>query len=239
MCTLSITHYEADVGGEHQPLTRSPGPIIIGQEDSALDKAFSNMSVNGYRQPNGFQYARNSSSYQTNLSARPLGDRKEASVLHTPPAFGSIAAGYGTAAVSLSSPTWSPNSDSYNGYGTSSALWSPYSPGTIGQERGSAIFPSQRRTLQHQQPRVHVRFSGRHQHEFSAVHHNVVDVDRIQAGLDVRTTVRIDPYNAYVSADDIFRSCYAIYQTKSTRSVVLTVRTIMKLTTLENAQRDC
>ena len=31
----------------------------------------------------------------------------------------------------------------------------------------------------------------RHNHEFASGHHNVVDIERIRQGLDVRTTVRI------------------------------------------------
>ena len=184
---MSISRYEPDNEGNHQSFTRSPGPIIIGQEDSALDKAFGGMSVSDYCQPSGLQPPRNPSSYQGSLSARLLNDRKEANTSYTLPSFGSAAPGYGTA-MPLSSPPWSATSSSYNGYGTSSSLWSPYSPGTIGQERGSGAFLSQRRTFQ-QHPRAHVRYGGRHQHDFPAIHHNVVDVDRIQAGLDVRTTV--------------------------------------------------
>ena len=78
-------------------------------------------------------------------------------------------------------------------------MWSPYSPGTIGQERGSPT------TISHHhfeafrpQSRTLSRVSSRQQVDFVNANHNVVEVDRIRAGLDVRTTVSLHATNSSV-----------------------------------------
>jgi hypothetical protein len=50
------------------------------------------------------------------------------------------------------------------------------------------ISPSSETVLTHQR-RGPPCFGGRHTHDFASGHHNVVDVERIRRGLDVRTTV--------------------------------------------------
>lgn len=62
-------------------------------------------------------------------------------------------------------------------------------PGAIGQERATAP-PAQIRSRPYpQQHHAPSRVVGRQNSDYSSGHHNVVDVERIRRGLDVRTTV--------------------------------------------------
>ncbi|KAI9836681.1 MAG: hypothetical protein M1819_001317 [Sarea resinae] len=61
-------------------------------------------------------------------------------------------------------------------------------PGAIGQERGQFCHPQYRTGPQSPQRRGQPRHGGRHDH---GGHHNVVDIERIRRGLDVRTTIML------------------------------------------------
>ena len=77
----------------------------------------------------------------------------------------------------------------YPGYGVPLPPWLAYGPGAIGQERGLAPSPHSRTGHYSQQHRGPARVVGRQNNEYTSGHHNVVDVERIRRGLDVRTTV--------------------------------------------------
>lgn len=64
-----------------------------------------------------------------------------------------------------------------------------YGPGAIGQERGTVPSPQVRSGPYPQQQRGPLRVVGRQNNDYTSGHHNVVDVERIRRGLDVRTTV--------------------------------------------------
>ncbi|KAL8828891.1 MAG: hypothetical protein Q9170_006408 [Blastenia crenularia] len=85
----------------------------------------------------------------------------------------------------------SPNLRSYPASGIRTPSWgafntTPYGPGAIGQERNLPTSPF---NSGHHPPRPSLGHGGRHAREFSGGHHNIVDVDRIRQGADVRTTV--------------------------------------------------
>ncbi len=91
-------------------------------------------------------------------------------------------------------------------------------PGAIGQERGQAYPTHFRNGGYSPQRRGPPRFGGRHAHDFASGHHNVVDVDRIGRGLDVRTTVSEYPFpQLHVTSNQACRSCYATFQTRLIR----------------------
>lgn len=167
-------------------------PLIVGQQNTGLDKAFENMSLTNCHDnyPNDvlnvpmapqFVYtpsADRSLGYQgqyiTEQSVSPLEDYVSA---FTPRSSGPT------------SP-WSPVNSPYANYGLHSPIWTPYAPGTIGQERRVQALPQVRPGHFLQQQRSLGKLSGRQSHEHSSGHHNVVDVERIRQGTDVRTTVR-------------------------------------------------
>ena len=172
-----------------QTPAESNGPIIIDQEDSGLDMALKEMTVSDFREAIGSDTAHRSSPSNTTPVARSFTYRKEVGGQHTPTPLNNLLQGY-SAPVSLYSPSWSPASNPYTGYGYPSPLWSPYSPGAIGQERGSPALPHDRQPNYQQHPKSHGRLGVRQYPDFASGHHNVVDIDRIRRGEDVRTTVR-------------------------------------------------
>lgn len=63
-----------------------------------------------------------------------------------------------------------------------------FGPGAVGQERISPLSPFD---ALHHQSRGPFRHGGRHTREHSSGHHNIVEVDRIRQGADVRTTIML------------------------------------------------
>lgn len=179
-CSLGITKYEPDIVKAVKTPKHKPGPIIIGQEDAALEQTFSRMHMHDYHGTNSsnLRATGQGSSPNRQVSCRQGTPSSLTTPMHT----------FGDATSEYTAP-WSPSSISYGGYGVPSPIWSSYSPGAIGQERGSVSHHHVRHAGSHHQMRTSGKFGGRHQHDFAAIHHNVVDVDRIRAGLDVRTTV--------------------------------------------------
>ena len=188
MCTLTVARYEPQNKVADQRVQDSTGPIIIGQEDTGLDRSFNGLSVSNHRGTMGTDPARHASYYNTTPVPRSFTYRKGGVGQHTPRPLNSFGQALGSP-VSLHSPAWSPCSNPYASYGVQSPIWSPYSPGTIGQERGSPMLPQGRQDRHRQQHRTAARAGGRQNADFSSGHHNVVDTNRIRRGEDVRTTV--------------------------------------------------
>lgn len=96
-------------------------------------------------------------------------------------------------------------------------------PGAIGQERHPPLSPS---NPVHEIPRTLSRPGGRHVRAHSGGHHNVVDVDRIRKGADVRTTVCSSPRFRCTLGMTMPRSCC---ETSPTRLIRYDVRVSMKI----------
>ena len=88
----------------------------------------------------------------------------------------------------LQSPFWTPYTPGAIGQERGTPIMSPYTPGAIGQDRGNSIMSPYSGIYPYQQ-RTPGKLIGRSPHDYSSGHHNVVDVERIRQGLDVRTTV--------------------------------------------------
>lgn len=181
MCSVSAKSYTPDSNAFEGRWSRPPGPIIIGQDNPDLSKVFNRMNLKQQEAaglvPQTDFFANRSPSLATSYT-----DRKGSLGVHTPsPLVGLGHGGHGT--LSPYSPSWIPSARIY---GTPSPVWSPYSPGTIGQERDSPTPLSDMCLQSRGDIRMHSRQS------FDVIHsgHNVVDIARIRAGLDVRTTVR-------------------------------------------------
>lgn len=189
MFSLTIEAYEPDVSPKEKTPVKTMGPIIIGPDDSGLDKTLADLSIRGRHDRTQAASIRQSP-YQSSPVAKSFTDRKEAVGQHTPSPLSAFNQGSGTAG-SLYGASWSP---SFHNYGVQSPMWSPYSPGTIGQERGTPTTLNHHHLdMFHPQSRTLSRASSRQHLDFANANHNVVDVDRIRAGLDVRTTVSFGP----------------------------------------------
>ena len=98
--------------------------------------------------------------------------------------------------VSDRSSCWSPTYNPYANYAVPSPLWLPYGPGAVGQERGVLTLPhyrqghyGQRQNVQNKIGGRQDKIGGRQRLDYASGHHNVVNINRIGQGIDVRTTV--------------------------------------------------
>ena len=190
MSTLSIAPYQPDLEGSTQRLSKSPGPLIVGQETS-LESNLANMSPFDHLDTYGPETTSSSSRSQHPYSApasRPLTYRKEFNEQHTPSSHHNYSQGY-VGGASDQSPFWSPNYSTFMNSGLQSPIWSPFNPGAIGQERGAPTLLQQRQGYYPQQNRGQSKIGGRQSHDYASGHHNIVDIERIRQGIDVRTTV--------------------------------------------------
>lgn len=192
--------------------TKDQGPLVIGQENSGLENAFGNMSVSGRQEyydagvPNT---AFVSPYFPPNPGSRSLSYRRDIAGQQLPSALDNCRFNGYVARSSSSSPQWSPvyspfpdgtlqspcwaaySPGAYSPSSYSPGMYNPYgySPGAIGQERIVHHTPQPRALYCLQQQRGLTKLVGRQNHDYASVHHNVVDVDRIRQGTDVRTTV--------------------------------------------------
>ena len=75
--------------------------------------------------------------------------------------------------------------------------WEMLGPGAIGQERGQVYQPQLKNGGFSSHRHGPLKFGSRQPHDFASGHHNVVDVERIRRGLDVRTTVGPDQVSSW------------------------------------------
>lgn len=156
----------------------SSGPSMIVQ-DFGLEKALGSMSLNTHR-VNGPQTPRtpiHSPFPFTTPSNSQFPFRKYPNGLYTPSSLSSY-----------QTPGWSPTYSPCSEFPQQSPIWSAFSPGTIGQERGAPLL-SQTQGHYVQQQRGQGSMAVRRYPDNSSGHHNVVDIERIRQGTDVRTTV--------------------------------------------------
>ena len=198
MCALSIDHYKPDIESLVQYPPKSPGPLIIGQEDTSLENALGNMSVSmsvNSTDKRGLYSSRTVSSpalsprSYSSSSHKFISNRKDLNGENTAMSLGDYTQGCTSDRIGQRS-CWGPAINMFSEYTLPSPVWSQFHPGTIGQERGVPSLPSHRQNYPQQQQRGQSRAGGRQHHEYATGHHNVVDVDRIRLGTDVRTTVR-------------------------------------------------
>lgn len=191
MCTLSIAPYQPDLEGPTQRLSKSPGPLIIGQEtslegDLASMSPFDRLDTYGPETSSSSSYSQHP--YSTPAS-RSLTYRKDFSQQHTASSHHSYSQGFLGESCNQS-PFWSPNCSTFLNSGLHSPIWSAFNPGAIGQERGTSTHLHPRQGVYPQQCRGQSKIGGRQSHDSASGHHNIVDIDRIRRGIDVRTTVR-------------------------------------------------
>ncbi len=190
MCTLSIAPYQPDVAGLSQRLSKSPGPLIVGQETS-LESDLASMSPFDRLDTYGAEISRSSSHSQhpySTTGSRPLAYRKDFDQHNMPSSHHNYSQGF-VGGSSDQSPFWSPKYSTFLNSGLQSPIWSAFNPGAIGQERGTPTFLNQRQGYFQQQNRGQNKIGGRQSHDHASGHHNFVDIDRISKGIDVRTTV--------------------------------------------------
>ena len=197
---LNTKRHEPDLQDTSRQSPKRIGPLIIGEEDIGIDTALQKMSLTSSCTTTRQEIMR-SASFPSFLESTPMHRsltlRKDLSGQHTPSPLDNSLNGCDRSS-NRSSPFWSPTYGSGSGFGIPSSIWSSGSPGAIGQEREAILSPSLSGFYQHplgngafdlQQQRSLYK-GGRRHNEHNIGSHNVVDVNRIRVGLDVRTTVK-------------------------------------------------
>ena len=185
---MSIAHYEPDLAALTRRLSKSPGPLIIGQETS-LERDLASMSPFDRLDTYGPEPSSSSLHSQRPFSASAnLTYRKDLNEQHTPTSHQIYNQDY-MGGISNHSPLWSPNYSRFLNSGPQSPIWPSFNPGAIGQERGTPTLLHQRQGYYPQQTRALGKIGARQSHDYASGHHNIVDIDRIRQGIDVRTTV--------------------------------------------------
>lgn len=196
------------------------GPLIIGEEDCNLDCHPHQMSLEGnsmawltpgQRSPIPLRYPIPSPNVNGSLAPNFYNTERQGRVPH------SMMQGVGNGSL------LSPHLRQYPAFNLQTPPWGAfhsvqYGPGAIGQERHSPFTSS---NPVHQIPRNFLMPRGRHVREQSGGYHNVVDVNRIRQGADVRTTVCYSRRKLPTPGLTMIRSCYETFRTRSIRYVTL------------------
>lgn len=189
--------YSPGLGDSSPQLIKNHGPLIVGQQDTDISKALGNMNLSTCRESYNADYL-------TSPLASPLfysrsvnqshgqgqGCVSEYQIEQSLSSTEEYGSGFTPRSSGPSSP-WSPAYSPYSDFGLHSPAWAAFNPGAVGQERATPLLPQSRSGHYPQQQRYSGKSAGRHTHDYSSGHHNVVEVDRIRLGTDVRTTVCI------------------------------------------------
>ena len=189
-CCISVTHYTPDILSRCSSWGGNDGPPIISQEETGT-----HISHGTRAQYNHLSFNGDVSYSNTSLSASEFSSASSLSLqdLDTCRTF-SPTSGH-TFSFDQSHYARNPRNNSFANtcfnYESSVNSWETLGPGVVGQER--AVTPTQQA---HSYPSIYLpqrpaKSGLRQQHDYATGHHNIVDIERISQGLDVRTTVRI------------------------------------------------
>ncbi|MCJ1294659.1 hypothetical protein MMC34_006217 [Xylographa carneopallida] len=172
---LTVTHYAPDVVTSRANSTlKTRGPLIMGNGDSDPKSSFGNLNANG---DHGRSY---SAIYQSN--AKICGGNSQGYISSPSPP--------GYTARDCQQNLKQSTTYSHPHSGITNPSWQACTTGPVGQQRMMPPHPQGflgPMVLRQYGPHKNGQ---RHNHEYASGHHNVVDVERIRQGLDVRTTVR-------------------------------------------------
>lgn len=184
--------YTPDLDQFPLQLLKHHGPYIIGQQDTDVTKAFGNVSLSCDQDPYRTEFMNSplaSPLFYPKSASLSFGSHSECQNEQSLPSTDEYGPGFTPRSSGQSSP-WSPAYSPYSDFGMQSSSWAAFSPGVVGQERGIPFFPHIRSTQFLQQQRSSGKPAARQSNDYSSGHHNVVCIERIRLGTDVRTTVR-------------------------------------------------
>lgn len=191
--TMTATYYVPDIKLPNpSPLAKDSGPLIIGNEDPYHDSALSHVNFTGGHGSFNVDASGSMSPFSylglsPNLSLSSLGPDHDEHYMISP--IGSYSPGYSDTEFQRARYSTSPFSE-YPGYGNHTTPWESIAPRVVGQARVVSPPYRARNGSLLQQQQVTSRPGARQHNDYASGHHNVVDVERIRKGLDVRTTVR-------------------------------------------------
>lgn len=164
------------------PLRSSCSPMT--NQELGFENAFSSMTLNLH--DNGPLTPRTPPFSSFPIQSPPNSQfpfRKYPGGIYTPSSVSSFSCG-----ILDQNPSWSPTYNPFSGLPQQSPIWSSFNPGTIGQERGTPLLSRTHQERCALQKKSQGQIIRRYVDNPSG-HHNVVDIDRIRQGTDVRTTV--------------------------------------------------
>lgn len=186
--SLTISWYTPDLNDRlESSTTKNRGPLIMGGGDYDLDHNFGNLSISGNvgrlsNQVNESRDTWSSLGHYSSGSSGVFADQfrgypasTSSATMYTPHAYGQNQRSY---------PAYG-----YPPFGGLSLDWQTRPQGAFGQI--GMVSPAPRARISTLAQRQHGLNKGslRQSNEYGSGHHNVVDVERIREGLDVRTTV--------------------------------------------------
>ena len=190
---MTVVYYVPDIKLPHQsPLVRDNGPLIIGNENPRHDSALGHLDFNDSHGSWDLDAPGSISPFSClglspSLTSSPPSPDNDGYYIVSP--VGPYSPSYSDTQSQRARYSSSPFNE-YTGYGTHMTPWASVTPEIVGHNR--ELSPPHRARngplLQHQQ--VLSRPNARQHNDYASGHHNVVDVERIRQGLDVRTTVR-------------------------------------------------
>lgn len=210
--------YSPDLGGFPLQLLKTHGPLIIGQQDTGISQAFERLNLSSCHDIYSTDYSNSPLASplffptSANQSFGCISEYQNEQSLSSTEDYGS---GFTPRSSGPSSP-WSPTYSPYSDFGLHSPSWA-FNPGAVGQERATPLLPHARSGHFLQQQRFSGKPAGRHSHDYSSGHHNVVEVDRIRLGTDVRTTVSVQSLPRQNMLSEIGRLCFATFRTRLTK----------------------
>lgn len=184
-------YYQPDLASSLAQLGRNQAELLGARQDRTLDKVFQQMGLSDHQSPSETQPSTLSClppSARPSVNEHPPASRRNiiSHVTSTPPSYYAHDHLGHDSRQALRGGSYYNN---YPGYAVQLPSWMACGPGAIGQERGTAPPPQIRSGPYPQQQRGPSRMVGRQNNDYTSGHHNVVDVERIRRGLDVRTTV--------------------------------------------------
>ncbi|MCJ1472839.1 hypothetical protein MMC13_001488 [Lambiella insularis] len=188
--SLAIVCHTPDLGVvPESSTTKNRGPLIMDSGDHDLDQNFRSLNISGNHERSGHKAQ---GSKHTWSSGDPSSGNASG-------AFGGHVHGYPTSASStlMYDPqnfnNHQPSSFPY-GYpsvGAHNFDWQTHARGTLGQVGMVPLTPRARVSPLSQRQHGLNKGMLRQNNEYGSGHHNVVDIERIRQGLDVRTTIML------------------------------------------------
>ncbi|KZF21263.1 hypothetical protein L228DRAFT_269651 [Xylona heveae TC161] len=186
-CSLVIVHHEPDIVRASPRRPEQTAPTVAGRQASDLRDAMEQMTISR-RDPGedcNPEYGRPAPYAHLSPTGRSTLSRED----YMGPPFARYGPGFGNArrGPSLYPGPFGPQlHDEFHRNEQPMHGWDLYGPGAIGQERGQFRQPYYGPNPSTPRRNLH-RNSGRH----DMGHHNIVDIERIRHGLDVRTTIML------------------------------------------------
>lgn len=190
---MTVGYYVPDIRLPYPSSSvRASGPLIIGNENRCHDSAFGHLSFSdGYKSLNldatGSILPNSYPGLSPSLSSSPPSSDHDEYYMVSP--IGPYSSSYSDTEPQRARYSSSPFNE-YPGHGIHMTPWASIAPGMVGQARDLSSSHRARNGPLLQQQQVLSRPSARQHNDYASGHHNVVDVERIRQGLDVRTTVR-------------------------------------------------